>query len=167
MAAVVKVKRKKKPATALTPRRRRAVTAKAAPRRRRRTRKKGMAEGMMEGFSFTQGGMLQEVAEGAVVVFAAQKFVLDGVAERKTRIGYLVAGTVAAVAFKRRGAAVALATMAVIEFMTPATGTAEGVYFDPSLLNDGDEPLILDREGNVVMMSDGSSYQSANYQANY
>lgn len=158
--ATAKVKRKPRAKTTTTKRRRyRTATSTTRPRRRARrrsTRRKGMAEGMAENFSLTASDSgLRQVAVGGIVAFGTQKIILDNIPDRKTRIQVLAAGTVAAIAFKQNGAAVAMSALLVKEWMTPE-GTAEGVYFDPTLLNDGDEPLVLDAMGNVVMMSDGT-----------
>lgn len=157
-----KVKRRK-PATtskATPARRRRRFTTKAvAPRRRTRRRTKGMAEGMAENFSLTNNeSTLRQVVTGAVVAFGVKKFFITDDQTKQSKLGVYIAGTVAAIAFKQPGSAVAMGVMALMEYMTPAP-LAEGVYFDPSVLNDGDEPLILDADGNVVMMSDGTYYQ--------
>jgi len=160
--AVKKVKRKPR-AKAATPAkyRRRRTTAAVAPRRRTRRRTKGMAEGLSENFSLSNSDSgLRQVATGVVVAYVVNKFVMNSDQTREQKIGLLAAGSLAAIAFKQNGAAVALGAMLAIEYMKPATvGTAEGIYFDPAVLNDGDEPLILDADGNVVMMSDGSYYQ--------
>lgn len=157
--ATVKVKRKPRAKAAAPAKRRRRRPMAAAPRKRRRTtRRRGMAEGMAENFSLSNSDSgLRQLATGAVVAFGAQKLILENIPDRKTRMQVLGAASVAAVAFKQSAAAVALGALLVMEWMQPATGTAEGgVYFDPYVLNDGDEPLILDAYGNVVMMSDGS-----------
>jgi len=157
--ATEKVKRKPRAeaATTTTKRRRRRTMASTTPKRRRRApRRKGMAEGMAENFSLSNSDSgLRQLAIGGIVAFGTQKLVLENISDRKTRMQVLGAASIAAVAFKQNGAAVALGAMLVMEWMQP-TGTAEGVYFDPLVLNDGDEPLILDADGNVVMMSDGN-----------
>jgi len=156
-----KPRAKKKSTAPVKYRRRRSTTTAMTRRRSPRRRTKGMAEGLAENFSLSNSDSgLRQVATGVVVAYVVGKFLMNPDQTREEKIGLLAAGSLAAIAFKQNGAAVALGAMLAIEYMKPATtGTAEGIYFDPAVLNDGDEPLILEEDGEVVMRADVNYYQ--------
>lgn len=117
-----------------------------------------MSEGLAESFDMTKKGSPANLALEGVLGGAISYFVTQNAADDRQRRTNQLLVTLAAVAMKKPGIAAGAAAVMAVDYLRSNQGNmSEGhtktQFFDPAMLS---EPLVLDMEGNPVMMADGS-----------